>query len=159
MTKSPKKTPAAKSAPVKLSVVSVAEQVPAEAPAFEAAPEMTPELAPGAEFAPADASPALSVQVKKKDFIERVTARSGVKKPVARDLTEVVLAVLGEALEKGETLVLPPFGKLSVARATPRTGGRAGGEVLHLKLKRMAAGERAKKAEDSAEDPLAETGE
>ena len=94
----------------------------------------------------------VSLQVKKKDFVERVALRSGARKPVARDLTEAVLAVLGEALSKGETLVLPPLGKIAVSRKLDKTGG----EVLHVKLRRMAAADTAKKGEDSAEDPLAD---
>lgn len=95
---------------------------------------------------------AVTVQVKKKDFVDRVSARSGTKKPVARNLTDVVLAVLGEALAEGETLILPPLGRVSLVRKT----GKAGSEVMHLKLKRMTVGEGAKKGEENAEDPLAE---
>ncbi|PYF08651.1 DNA-binding protein HU-beta [Rhodobacter viridis] len=98
-----------------------------------------------------DGGAALSVQVKKRDFVERVVLRSGAKKPVARDLTEAVLATLGEALAKGETLVLPPLGKISVTRSI----SKAGGDMLHIKLRRMGTAEDAKKDEDSAEDPLA----
>ena len=97
----------------------------------------------------------VSLQVKKKDFVERVALRSGARKPVARDLTEAVLAVLGEALAQGETLVLPPLGKMSVARSV----GKAGGEILHVKLRRMALPEDAKKDADSASDPLADAEE
>jgi len=144
MSKSSKKSSGPKTpkpAALKLAVVSGLE-------ASAEAPDLPQAEAPEAT--------ALSVQVKKKDFVERVATRSGAKKPVVRDLTEVVLAVLGEALAQGETLVLPPLGKLSVARGGAKSGARAGGEVLHLKLKRLGAGGGAKKAEDSAEDPLAE---
>ena len=129
MSKSTKKSAAAKAA----------QPVPVPVPV----PEET-----AAEAAPV----AVRVQVKKKDFVERVVLRSGAKKPVVRDLTEAVLAVLGEALAKGETLVLPPLGKISVARTVDKTGG----DILHVKLRRMAAPEDAKKNEDSASDPLAE---
>lgn len=123
----------------------------------EVAPGTTPEAAPetAPEAAPETAPVAVRVQVKKKDFVERVVLRSGAKKPAARDLTEAVLAVLGEALAKGETLVLPPLGKISVARAV----GKSGGEILHVKLRRMALPEDAKKDEDSATDPLADAEE
>lgn len=123
----------------------------------EVAPGTTPEAAPetAPEAAPETAPVAVRVQVKKKDFVERVVLRSGTKKPAARDLTEAVLAVLGEALAKGETLVLPPLGKISVARAV----GKSGGEILHVKLRRMALPEDAKKDEDSATDPLADAEE
>lgn len=113
-------------------------------------PEPVPE-----ELAPEATPVAVRVQVKKKDFVERVVLRSGAKKPVVRDLTEAVLAVLGEALAKGETLVLPPLGKISVARSV----GKAGGEILHVKLRRMAAPKDAKKDDDSASNPLADAEE
>ncbi|WP_444464203.1 HU family DNA-binding protein [Rhodobacter capsulatus] len=99
-----------------------------------------------------DTGAAVSLQVKKKDFVERVALRSGAKKPVARDLTEAVLATLGEALSKGESLILPPLGKIAVSRRIDK----AGGEVLQVKLRRMSSGEAAKKNEDFAADPLAE---
>ncbi|SDG05685.1 HU family DNA-binding protein [Rhodobacter capsulatus] len=124
---------------------TAAKAVPPEPVPEELAPEAAPEAAPVA----------VRVQVKKKDFVERVVLRSGAKKPVVRDLTEAVLAVLGEALAKGETLVLPPLGKISVARSV----GKAGGEILHVKLRRMAAPEDAKKDDDSASNPLADAEE
>ena len=147
MRKSTKKSTAAKA----VKPQPVPEEPVPEAVAPEATPEATPETTPVAA----------RVQVKKKDFVEQVVLRSGAKKPVVRDLTEAVLATLGEALARGETLVLPPLGKISVARAV----GKAGGEVLHLKLRRMAAAaaaaaaEDVKKDEDFATDPLAETDE
>lgn len=118
-------------------------------------PQPVPEEPVPEAVAPEATPVAARVQVKKKDFVERVVLRSGAKKPVARDLTEAVLAVLGEALAQGETLVLPPLGKMSVARSV----GKAGGEILHVKLRRMALPEDAKKDADSASDPLADAEE
>ena len=141
MRKSTKKSTAAKA----VKAQPVPEEPVPEAVAPETTPEATPETTPVAA----------RVQVKKKDFVERVVLRSGAKKPVARDLTEAVLAVLGEALAQGETLVLPPLGKMSVARSV----GKAGGEILHVKLRRMALPEDAKKDADSASDPLADAEE
>ena len=151
MTKSSKKSRPASKAAVKLSVVSVAEPVPAPVEAPVAAPEPPISIVEAVD-ALAPVTPAATVQVRKKDFVERVAARSGAKKPVARDLTEAVLDVLAQALARGESLVLPPLGKLTVVRQTDK----AGGEVLHLKLKRASAEAGAKKDEDSAQDPLAE---
>lgn len=118
-------------------------------------PQPVPEEPVPEAVAPEATPVAARVQVKKKDFVERVVLRSGAKKPVARDLTEAVLAVLGEALAQGETLVLPPLGKMSVARSV----GKAGGEILHVKLRRMALPEDAKKDANSASDPLADAEE
>ncbi len=146
MTKSSKKSRPTPKAAVKLSVVSGAESVPApvEEPSSDGAVEAVDALAPEA--------PAAVVQVKKKDFVERVAARSGAKKAVARDLTDAVLEVLAQALTQGESLALPPLGKLTVLRQSDK----AGGEVLHLKLKRANAEAGTKKDEDSRQDPLAE---
>ena len=143
MTKSSKKSRPASKAAVKLSVVSGAEPVPApvEAPSRGGVVEAVDALAPAAV-----------VQVRKKDFVERVAARSGAKKAVARDLTDAVLEVLAQALAKGESLAVPPLGKLMVVRQSDK----AGGEVLHLKLKRTNAEAEAKKDEDFDQDPLAE---
>lgn len=126
---------------VKLAVVGAAEAkmedlTTTEAPASEAVA-----MAEGA-----------ALLVKKKDFIERVVAVSGAKKAVARDLTEAVLQVLGEALSKGEGLILPPLGKLRVAKSVDKSGA----EVLQIKLKRPGPESGSKKAEKTAEDPLAE---
>ena len=70
------------------------------------------------------------VVVKKKDFVDRAVLRSGVKKADARTAIEAALAVLAEALERGEDLVLPPLGRLKVTRA--KVGPK--GKQLILKL-------------------------
>lgn len=126
---------------VRLAVVGAAEdrmddQINTEAEASE-----TVAMAEGA-----------ALLVKKKDFVERVVAVSGAKKAVARDLTEAVLQVLGEALSKGEGLILPPLGKLRVAK----TNDKSGAEVLQIKLKRPGPDAGTKKAEKTVEAPLAE---
>lgn len=54
--------------------------------------------------------------LRKKELIERVVARSGVKKKDAKPTIEAMLAVLGEALGKGEELNLHPLGKVKVNR-------------------------------------------
>ncbi|MBZ4023145.1 hypothetical protein CKO11_11810 [Rhodobacter sp. TJ_12] len=99
-----------------------------------------------------DPAVAVSVQVRKKEIVDRVALRSGAKRAVARDMTEAVLGVLSEALARGETLVLPPLGKIAVQRQADKPTG----EVLHLKLKRIGSGTGAKKDAESAQDPLAE---
>ncbi|MDD8022425.1 MAG: HU family DNA-binding protein [Paracoccaceae bacterium] len=97
--------------------------------------------------------------LKKKDFIERVVLASGVKRGVARDVSDAVLKVLGEALSNGESLMLPPLGKLRVARQIDRQGT----EILQIKLRRpdltavaADAATGAKKDAETDEDPLAE---
>lgn len=54
--------------------------------------------------------------LRKKELIERVVARCGVKKKDAKPTIEAMLTVLGEALENGEELNLHPMGKMKVTR-------------------------------------------
>ncbi|PTV94275.1 DNA-binding protein [Rhodobacter aestuarii] len=144
MAKSKKSSTKSKS-PVKLAVVTD-QPIPSEN--LSEALAVLPVAPPADEAAPVT----LSLQVKKREIVERVALRSGAKKAVARDMTDAVLAVLAEALAAGETLVLPPLGKLTVQRQAERGGA----DVLHLKLKRPGSGAADKKDEISGEDPLAE---
>ncbi len=62
-------------------------------------------------------TPATEVHVlRKKELLERVVARSGVKKKDAKPAVEAMLAILGEALANGEELNLQPLGKMMVKR-------------------------------------------
>ena len=54
--------------------------------------------------------------LRKKELIERVVARSGIKKKDAKPVIEAMLSVLGEALASGEDLNLQPLGKVMVKR-------------------------------------------
>jgi len=59
--------------------------------------------------------------LRKKALIEGAVLRSGQKKRDAKPVVEAVLAILGEALERGDQLNLPPFGKLNAGgRKTAR---------------------------------------
>lgn len=65
------------------------------------------------------AAPQVTIEeptLRKKELIERVVARSGVKKKDAKPTIEAMLAVLGEALAAGEVLNLQPLGKVMVKR-------------------------------------------
>lgn len=139
----------ASTAKPKLAVVAH-DPVAVEAEALEPVAVMAEEAHLAGKEEKASESPV--VLVKKKDFVERVVAVSGAKKAVARGMTEAVLRVLGEALSQGESLILPPLGKLRVAKHIDKTGA----EVLQIKLKRSLAAPGAKKAEKTAQDPLAE---
>jgi len=54
--------------------------------------------------------------LRKVELIERVVARSGIKKKDAKPTIEAMLAVLGEALGNGEELNLHPMGKMKITR-------------------------------------------
>ncbi|MEL7097871.1 MAG: HU family DNA-binding protein [Pseudomonadota bacterium] len=74
-----------------------------------------PKAAPVVVDAPA---PVVSGPVmNKKELIEAVVARSGIKKKDAKPTIEAMLDVLGEALAEGRELNLQPMGKIKVKRA------------------------------------------
>lgn len=89
--------------------------------------------------------------LRKKELIERVVAVSGAKRKAAKDIVEATLQVLGEALAKGETLALPPFGK---ARTTKQKDTSAGGSLMTVKVRRGG-----KKDGAEAKEALAEPAE
>ncbi|MCF6316628.1 MAG: HU family DNA-binding protein [Marinosulfonomonas sp.] len=93
-----------------------------KAPAKRAAgkPASAPAATAKAPVAPAAKAPVTAVAgppvLRKKELIERVVARSGIKKKDAKPTIEAMLAVLGEALASGEELNLQPLGKVMVKR-------------------------------------------
>ncbi|WP_339107340.1 HU family DNA-binding protein [Thioclava sp. GXIMD4216] len=99
----------------------------------------TPEPGAGLEAMPVDTEaatpPQAQIALRKKDLIERVVARSGLKKPQVKAAMDALLEELGEALSQDVPLILPPLGKLRVARRD--TKGQ--GEVMVLKLRRSSA--------------------
>lgn len=54
--------------------------------------------------------------VRKKELIERVSDASGVKKGEAKKVVEALLKEMGDILQDGGELNVPPLGKLSVNR-------------------------------------------
>ena len=70
-----------------------------------------------------------------KDLVDRVVAATGGKKKGVKEVVEATLLQMGEALKKGESLNLPAFGKLRVARA-----GAEGGGAMTLKLRQATGG-------------------
>jgi len=94
-----------KKAPAKRTAVKAAKAVKAVK-----APTAMVSTAPAVEVA--EEAPTL----RKKELIDRVVARSGIKKKDAKPTIEAMLAVLGEALSNGEELNLHPMGKMKVTR-------------------------------------------
>ena len=110
---------------------------PADAPIKDAAPAAKPEKADS---------------LKKKELLERVVAAIGGKKKAGvKEIVEATLTTLGEALQKGETLNLPPFGKARIAKS------KGEGSKAQLIVKLRGAG--TKKTGKAAKDALAEAGE
>jgi hypothetical protein len=89
----------------------------------------------GSGDAVSEVAPTLKVQLKKKDFLERVVERSGLRRSDAKTAMDATLALLGEALAAGEEVNLPPFGKARMTRekVTPR------GHAYSLRLVRNLA--------------------
>ena len=50
--------------------------------------------------------------IRKKEIIEEVVLRTGLKKRDVKPVIDSLLAVMGEALSEGREMVLPPFGRL-----------------------------------------------
>ncbi|PLL13365.1 hypothetical protein C0V75_08240 [Tabrizicola sp. TH137] len=91
-------------------------------------------------------------QLKKKDLVARVVAAlDGRKKGQVKDIVEATLAALGEALAKGESLNLPPFGRARIARQ------KGEGKTSAMTVKLRGAGE--KNAPKAPKQALAEAGE
>jgi len=84
-------------------------------------------------------------ELKKKELIDLVVARSGVKKKEAKPVVEAMLAVLGETIASGRELNLQPFGKLRINRVTDKGNGN----VIICKLRQS------KSAIDKANEGLA----
>lgn len=98
---------------------------PLAAPTLAAKPQVAK---PESVTAVADEAPVL----RKKELIDRVVARSGVKKKDAKPTIEAMLAILGEALDKGEELNLHPMGKMKVTRVIEKPNAK----VMVTKVRR-----------------------
>lgn len=123
-------------------------------PKPKTAPEVPPtDLTPASPAAdqPAEVRPA-GRMLKVKDLVEAVQARTTGKKKETRATVEATLAVIGEALGKGQDLNLPPLGRAKVGRHKEAGNG----EMLVVKIKRGGTGKPAKKL---VPEGVAETGE
>lgn len=69
--------------------------------------------------------------LKKKELIDRVMAATGGKKKDVKAVVEATLAVLGAALQSGEGLNLPPFGKARIAKSK----GEGASSAMTVKLR------------------------
>lgn len=142
------KTEAKTAAPRKVSVAKTspktsAKAAPVSAQAKESSMNEVVEIAAG------DAK--VVAQMKVKDLIDRVATASDHNKKDVRAIVEATLAELGKALESGEQLNLPPFGKIRIANQK----SDATGQMMTLKLRR--GGE--KKPGKNAPEALAEASE
>lgn len=98
--------------------------------------------------------------LSKKELIDRVVESSGIKKKDAKPVIEAMLRELGDALSRGDTLNLQPFGKGIVK--TRKSLSNA--EVVEIRLRRskqaMAGSDpTAPSGDDAGTPPLAEAAE
>lgn len=87
--------------------------------------------------------------LKKRELIDLVVERSGIKRKDAKPAVEAMLAVLGETLTAGRELNLQPLGKLRINRVEEKGNGR----VIVCKLRQSLA------SPEEPTDPLAEAAE
>lgn len=92
---------------------------------------VAPKPAATAVSKPAPAAGGFPDALRKKELVEKVVARAGIKKRDAKPVIEAMLAELGETLAAGRSLVLPPLGRLKVNREKKLANGR----VLVVKLR------------------------
>lgn len=62
--------------------------------------------------------------MRKRELIDLVVEKSGIKKKDAKPVIEAMLSVLGEAVADNRELNLQPFGKIKVRRAKEMPNGR-----------------------------------
>ncbi len=117
----------------------------------------TPKPAP----APTAEKASVVVALGKRQLIDKVVETSGIKKKAAKPVIEAVLKELGDALSRGDTLNLQPFGKAIVKN----TKNLANAEIVELRLRRSklaikaAEGAAPAGAPKPSKDPLAEAAE
>jgi len=76
-----------------------------------------------------------TVMLRKKELLARIAESSGLRPNKIKPVMEAVLREIGDALERGEALNVPPLGKLSVNRT--KEGENA--NVIVAKLRRSKA--------------------
>ena len=86
----------------------------------------------------AESLPNPTVTLKKRDLIERAVAESGLKRRDVKAVTEAVLKIMGDAVDRGEGLALEPFGKLRLARVAEGTVSRTFTAKLRRKMPGLA---------------------
>jgi len=95
--------------------------------------------------------------LNKRELIDEVVLRSGVKKKDAKPVVEAMLAVLGETVASGRDLNLKPFGKLHLNRSETRSNGTVHICRLRQPVEQPRDGQEiAQDADNSSDAPLAQ---
>ena len=74
----------------------------------------------------------VSTMIRRKEMVERIVAKSGLKPNEVKTMLDAVLSELGDALSAGEGLNLHPLGKVTINRRK-KLGDK---EVLICKIRR-----------------------
>ncbi len=128
---------------------------PAAPKAKVAAPQSVPAKAPAPRVVGGNSDAPAGETVKKADFVDRVVARSGVKKKDAKPAIEATLAEIAAIMAAGGELVLPPIGKLKTVKINDLGEGA---QVMTLKLRTTKDGAGATGA-GNAKSGVAEDGD
>jgi nucleoid DNA-binding protein len=88
-------------------------------------------------------------ELRKKELIDTVVARSGIKKRDAKPVIEAMLAVLGENVAQGRDINIAPMGKIKVTRMKRTTKA----QVITMRLRRN------ENQQQEAADPIAQAAE
>ena len=105
--------------------------------------------------APATASLGVTAEVpgidalRKRDLINDVVIKSGIKKKFAKPVVEAMLVALGEAIADGRPLNLPPMGKLKVTKEKETPNAK----IVTCRIRQS------NRANNTPNDPLAEAAE
>ena len=125
-----------KAATSKAPLVTSTEQTTAQESAVSAAVKAVVESPKAAAVVVEGPQPVVSgPEMRKKELIDLVVERSGIKKKDAKPVVEATLAVLGEALAEARELNLQPLGKVMVRREKEMPNGR----VLVTKIRQSLA--------------------
>ncbi len=150
-----KSTAAKASAPTSAAAASKESETTAAAPstsrlAGDAAVESAVSAAPSPTVVTEVKPVVQGREMKKKELIDAVVTRSGIKKKDAKPVVEAMMAVLGEALSEGRMLNLQPLGKIKVNRTKELSGSR----VLRCQIRQTTDG-----GSGDDKDPLADAAE
>lgn len=96
-----------------------------------------------------DNKPVVENLMKKKDLIDRVVVESGMKKKDVKPIVEATLEVLAKSLAEGESMNLPPLGKVMINRAKELPNAK-----VYITKIRQSSG-----ADTGGNPPLAEAAE
>jgi nucleoid DNA-binding protein len=88
-------------------------------------------------------------ELKKKELVDMIVARSGVKKRDVKPVVDAMLAVMGETIAEGREMNLAPMGKLKITRMKKTTKAH----IITARLRRTESDV------TDAPDPLAQAAE